>query len=738
LTVNWIAKMTSRLSRSAVSLEIELTKVGEKLVHLPSSTEEIIKSLEPTEDILSKLPQSASISMIKPLRPIIKALIAEDLVRHSNIIVKIYVACCICEIMRIMAPDTPYDDSQMKEFFGLVVTVFEKVSSSDKGYTKMIKVLKALSSGKFVVMMCHLQLDGLIERLFRWFLKAADSNSPAVVSKMEKIMTMIIKESKELPRELVNLLAMNGKIKNEIASPGHVQLAKKVLKSYADQLNPDNPEPDMTVNPESEKKTLAIVETASKSVTTVNGKRKRQIQSVKHGEDLVGRRIKVWWPKDNTYYEGTVKSFDTCKKKHKVWYDDGDKESIDLNKQKWELVEDVSPMLDCAQSAEHGEILVGRRIKVWWPADKSYYEGVVESFDRSKMKHKVLYDNGDEDVLNLNDRQWMLLEDVPAIEPVPDYELELPIKFLSPQAQAIKGLSTKAVPKKDSSTETLPKKGSSTQAPPEKVSSTEVPPEKVSSPLALPKKGASAQALTIKDLSTQTLPINGSSTPALHIKDPSAQAQPRMSTQASRKMVRSTQAPTKKVSSTHALPTKVATTQSGLKSVQGYEVKKSIAPILEAIIKKHGDIASDCVFKTPTVRASILEVICEVVGRIQTNDVADTISEMEEMQCQVSAAEANKINVSWLRQHLDAIQKKTETKEKCSLLMKGKASISLVNRAAERDFEETQIELLSAQEKFKKAERCVEVLKLVEKKLHDSFLEESKAASDSWIIQPVL
>ncbi|GKE63905.1 probable sugar phosphate/phosphate translocator, partial [Tanacetum coccineum] len=45
LTVNWIAKMTSRLSSSTVTLETKLTKVGEKLVHLSSSTKEIIKSL---------------------------------------------------------------------------------------------------------------------------------------------------------------------------------------------------------------------------------------------------------------------------------------------------------------------------------------------------------------------------------------------------------------------------------------------------------------------------------------------------------------------------------------------------------------------------------------------------------------------------------------------------------------------------------------------------------------------
>ncbi|GJY01076.1 putative transposase-associated domain-containing protein [Tanacetum coccineum] len=169
LTVNWIAKMTLRLSSSAISLETELTKVREKLVHLPSSTEEIIKSLV---------------------------------------------------------------------------------------------------------------LDGIIKRLFRRFLKVAEflsANSSGVVSKIEKIMTMVIKESKELPLELVNLPAINGKIKNEIASPVRIQLAKKVLKSYADQLNLDNPEPNMTVNPESIKKTLTIVDTPSKSVTTVNGKRKRQV-----------------------------------------------------------------------------------------------------------------------------------------------------------------------------------------------------------------------------------------------------------------------------------------------------------------------------------------------------------------------------------------------------------------------------------------------------------------------------
>ncbi|KAL3521808.1 hypothetical protein ACH5RR_014642 [Cinchona calisaya] len=55
--------------------------------------------------------------------------------------------------------------------------------------------------------------------------------------------------------------------------------------------------------------------------------------------DLIGCRIKVWWPMDKRFYEGVVKSFDTEKKKHVVLYDDGDVEVLRLEKERWELVD---------------------------------------------------------------------------------------------------------------------------------------------------------------------------------------------------------------------------------------------------------------------------------------------------------------------------------------------------------------------------------------------------------------
>ncbi|GKB59003.1 phospholipase-like protein, partial [Tanacetum coccineum] len=134
-----------------------------------------------------------------------------------------------------------------------------------------------------------------------------------------------------------------------------------------------------------------------------------------------------------------------------------------------------------------------------------------------------------------------------------------------------------------------------------------------------------------------------------------------------------------------AVPRDVSSNQSGVIYAQGYKVKNINTPILEAIIKKHGDIAETCVFLDATLRTSLLDVVCEIVGRIETNDVANIISQMEEIESQLSAAEAAKINVSWLRASLNAIHKRNETGKKVTLLMEMKTNTILVKRAARND-----------------------------------------------------
>lgn len=58
--------------------------------------------------------QSPHESMQTALSPLMKALVAGKLFKHSDDDVRVAVAACISEITRITAPEAPYDDDQMK------------------------------------------------------------------------------------------------------------------------------------------------------------------------------------------------------------------------------------------------------------------------------------------------------------------------------------------------------------------------------------------------------------------------------------------------------------------------------------------------------------------------------------------------------------------------------------------------------------------------------------------------
>jgi len=54
--------------------------------------------------------------------------------------------------------------------------------------------------------------------------------------------------------------------------------------------------------------------------------------------------------------------------------------------------------------------LTGYRIKVWWPLDMQFYEGIVESYDSIQKKHRILYDDGDVEILKLQKERWELID----------------------------------------------------------------------------------------------------------------------------------------------------------------------------------------------------------------------------------------------------------------------------------------------------------------------------------------
>jgi len=54
----------------------------------------------------------------------------------------------------------------------------------------------------------------------------------------------------------------------------------------------------------------------------------------------VGHRVRVYWPLDNAWYEGTVRGCDESSNECDVLYDDGEVEAVMLDKEKWEICDD--------------------------------------------------------------------------------------------------------------------------------------------------------------------------------------------------------------------------------------------------------------------------------------------------------------------------------------------------------------------------------------------------------------
>ncbi|KAG9153625.1 hypothetical protein Leryth_008550 [Lithospermum erythrorhizon] len=60
---------------------------------------------------------------------------------------------------------------------------------------------------------------------------------------------------------------------------------------------------------------------------------------------------------------------------------------------------------------KYGKNLIRSKVKVWWPIDNEFYKGVIVSYDPDKRKHLVVYDDGDEELLNLRKEKWQLIGD---------------------------------------------------------------------------------------------------------------------------------------------------------------------------------------------------------------------------------------------------------------------------------------------------------------------------------------
>ncbi|KAI6672045.1 hypothetical protein NL676_006930 [Syzygium grande] len=219
---------------------VQVKLVGNGLLNAPSSVDGLLTLLNDAGDLLANMEQRPSDPLQDSLLPVMKALIADSLLKHSVEGVRVSVAYCHSEILRISAPQEPFNDDQMKVIFEIIVEAFSKLSqASSQYYEKALSILETVARVKACLLMLDLNCDVLVVQMFQSFWAIIRSDPTDDVSwAVEQIMTDILNESEDISLSLLNPLLASVLKENKNVAPSCWKLGERVIASCAAKLGP--------------------------------------------------------------------------------------------------------------------------------------------------------------------------------------------------------------------------------------------------------------------------------------------------------------------------------------------------------------------------------------------------------------------------------------------------------------------------------------------------------------------
>jgi DNA mismatch repair protein MSH6 len=141
------------------------------------------------------------------------------------------------------------------------------------------------------------------------------------------------------------LVRKQSQITHFFSNPSSNSTAPNPTPKSKPSLNPSSdssPSPSPSTS-EKKKKPLLPIPPSQTPSPPIKPKTPPSAETKSQNSDFVGRRIKVYWPLDQAWYTGQIKSYDPKSNKHLIQYDDGEDESIKLEKEKIEWIEEEPP-----------------------------------------------------------------------------------------------------------------------------------------------------------------------------------------------------------------------------------------------------------------------------------------------------------------------------------------------------------------------------------------------------------
>ncbi|KAG0218346.1 hypothetical protein BGX33_007671 [Mortierella sp. NVP41] len=204
---------------------------------LTGSAPDLLKKLKDLQAELKELEQESVDT--KSLSSVTKQLIDPSIVNHKDKGVRIYAACCIADLLRLYAPDAPYNNTQLKTIFGLFVEELRHIANASSTYfTMYYYLLESLSAVKSIVLITDLKnADEIMTNLFRnIFDDIRPQQAKNVQICMSELLQHIIDESSQLPQEIVDIILAQFLHKHKFDNPAAYRLACDLGNNCAEKL----------------------------------------------------------------------------------------------------------------------------------------------------------------------------------------------------------------------------------------------------------------------------------------------------------------------------------------------------------------------------------------------------------------------------------------------------------------------------------------------------------------------
>lgn len=223
------------VASASPSVESQLLDVGKRLVQSVNSKDALFKVLKQASALFSEIEQSPSSTIVAAMKPSMDAL--PTLIRHKDKDVRVLVATCISEIMRIVAPDAPYTDEVLKEIFELIIETFKGLNETSSPYfARRVSILETVAKVRSCLVMLDLECDDLILEMFQTFFSTRSEQN--VMIAMRTIMCLVLDESEEIPQPLFDVILSNLLKEKKGVSSAANQLAIAVFERCAENLEP--------------------------------------------------------------------------------------------------------------------------------------------------------------------------------------------------------------------------------------------------------------------------------------------------------------------------------------------------------------------------------------------------------------------------------------------------------------------------------------------------------------------